>query len=60
MGSLSAIIGGVLKGVKGALEDIVPQLLFFLLGQLSIAKDVHNTTPLHNAVRTDHLGHWHD
>jgi hypothetical protein len=38
----------------------VPQLLFFLLGQISIAKDVHNTTPLHNAVRADHLGHWHD
>jgi hypothetical protein len=38
----------------------VPQLLFFLLGQISIAKDVHNTTALHNAVRADHLRHWHD
>jgi hypothetical protein len=38
----------------------VPQLPFFFLGQVGIAKDVHNATTLHNAVRADHLGHWHD
>jgi hypothetical protein len=37
----------------------VPELLFFLLGQIGITKDVHNTAALHNAVRADHLGHWH-
>ena len=50
----------MLQGVKGALEDIVPQFPFFLLGQIGIAKHMHNTTALHNAVRADHLGHWHD
>jgi hypothetical protein len=38
----------------------MPQLLFFFLGQISIAKHVHNATALHNAVRADHLGHWYD
>jgi hypothetical protein len=38
----------------------VPQLLFFLLRQIGITKDVYNTTTLHNAVRADHLGHWPD
>jgi hypothetical protein len=57
MRSLSAIFGGVLQGIKGALKDIVPQLLFFLLGQIGIAQNVHNTTTLHNTVRANHLGH---
>jgi hypothetical protein len=50
----------MLQGVKGALENVVPQLFFFLLRQIGIAQDVHNTTALHNAVRTDHFSYWHD
>ena len=54
------MLGGVLQGVKGALEDIVPQLLFFLLRQIGITENVHNTAALHNAVRADHFSYWHD
>ena len=50
----------MLQGVKGALEDIVPQLLFFFLGQIGIAQDMYNPTTLYNTVRADHLGHRHD
>lgn len=55
-----AIFGALLQGLKGALEDLVSQPFFFLLGQLGGTKHVHDTAPLHDAVRADHFCDWHN